>query len=177
MPRFEEMDAKTSFIAQMETESSPVVLINVFTVEPEDVPGFLRAWNADAAVMKQQPGFISTQLHKGIRSRIFVNYAVWESAADFKRAFGNPEFQAKMRDYPQAVAASPRLFQKVRRGPDLRGVRRRLPKLSAAGGLNGNLDILRQCSRSTCPPSSDSVAKKLVRTGPRNPVYRASLSV
>ena len=63
---------------------------------------------------KQQPGFISTQLHKGIGgSRVFVNYAVWESVADFKRAFNDPEFQARMQDYPSSVVASPHLFQKV----------------------------------------------------------------
>jgi heme-degrading monooxygenase HmoA len=49
--------------------------------------------------MKQQPGFISTQLHRSIAgSSVFVNYAIWETVDDFKRAFTNPEFQAKMKD-------------------------------------------------------------------------------
>jgi heme-degrading monooxygenase HmoA len=113
MPRFVEMDDRTTLMAQMEQESGTVILINEFKVEPEDEEQFLKVWAADAAVMKQQPGFISTQLHKGIGgSRVFVNYAVWESATDFKRAFNNPEFQAKMKDYPPN-AASPHLFQKV----------------------------------------------------------------
>ena len=88
MPRFVEMDDRTTLIDQMETGSGPVVLINVFTVEEKNEPQFLKAWSADVAVMKRQPGFISTQLHKGVGdSRIFVNYAMWESAEDFKRAF------------------------------------------------------------------------------------------
>ena len=64
--------------------------------------------------MKQQPGFISTQLHRCIGgSTVFVNYAVWESVEYFKRAFTNPEFQAKMKDYSPSAAASPRLIKKV----------------------------------------------------------------
>jgi hypothetical protein len=44
---------------------------------------------------------------------VFVNYAVWESTEHFKRAFGNPEFQSKLKDYPSSAVASPHLFQKV----------------------------------------------------------------
>jgi hypothetical protein len=44
---------------------------------------------------------------------VFVNYAVWESVEDFKRAFGNPEFQAKMQDYPSSAQASAHLVKKV----------------------------------------------------------------
>ena len=114
MPKYLEMDENTTFFAQMDQDLGTVILINEFTVAPEDTEGFLEAWTADAVVMKQQPGFISTQLHRGIGgSRVFVNYAVWESVADFKGAFNNPEFQARMQNYPPNVVASPHLFQKV----------------------------------------------------------------
>ena len=114
MPKYLEMDENTTFFAQMDQDLGTVILINEFTVAPEDTEGFLEAWTADAVVMKKQPGFISTQLHRGIGgSRVFVNYAVWESVADFKRAFNDPEFQARMQDYPSSVVASPHLFQKV----------------------------------------------------------------
>lgn len=111
---FVEMDGKTTLFAQMEQEIGTVILINEFTVAPEDAEQFLKAWAADAAVMKRQPGFISTQLHKGVGgSCVFVNYAVWGSVADFKRAFNNPEFQARMKDYPPNAVAAPHLFQRV----------------------------------------------------------------
>jgi heme-degrading monooxygenase HmoA len=68
-----------------------VVLINQFTVEPHEADQLLNAWAADAAWMKQQPEFISTQLHPGIGDRwVLINYAVWESTVYFKRAFTNP---------------------------------------------------------------------------------------
>ena len=64
--------------------------------------------------MKQQPGFISTQLHRALgESPTYLNYAVWESTAAFRAAFTNPDFQAKLSDYPSSAIASPHLFQKV----------------------------------------------------------------
>jgi heme-degrading monooxygenase HmoA len=108
------MDDRTPLVAQLDHEFGSVILINEFKMEPEDEEQFLTAWAADAAFMKRQPGFISTQLHKGVGgSRVFLNYAVWESVADFKRAFNNPEFRATIQNYPPDVVASPHLFQKV----------------------------------------------------------------
>ncbi len=114
MPKLVEMDEQVTLFKQMEENVSPVILINSFKVKPEDVDQLLQAWAEDAAWMKQQPGYISTQLHRGIGgSGVLVNYAVWESVEDFKRAFSNPEFQSKLGHYPSEVVASPHLFQKV----------------------------------------------------------------
>ena len=64
--------------------------------------------------MKQQPGFISTQLYRGIAgSSTFINYAIWESTSQFKQALSNPQFQAKMSDYPASAITSPHLFKKI----------------------------------------------------------------
>jgi quinol monooxygenase YgiN len=53
--------------------------------------------------MKQQQGFISTQLHRGIAgSTTFVNIAVWESAHALARAIRTPVFQAHLARYPTA---------------------------------------------------------------------------
>ena len=68
-------------------DNGPVILINKFSVVPEEFDQFLKGWATEAKKFKEQPGFISTQLHKGIGgSGTFVNYAVWESAAHFKEA-------------------------------------------------------------------------------------------
>jgi heme-degrading monooxygenase HmoA len=100
--------------AQMEENVSNVILINKLTVKPEDVDQLLRAWTADAAYFKQQPGFISTQLHRGIGgSCVFINYAVWESTELFKKAVKNAELQSRLEKYPPSVVASPHLFKKV----------------------------------------------------------------
>src|SRR5258707_8461307 len=65
---------------QLAIDAGPVVLVNVFTLDRVDEQTFLQAWQIDAAFMKQQPGFISTQLHRALgESPTYLNYAVWES--------------------------------------------------------------------------------------------------
>lgn len=114
MPQFREMDQRVTLRDQMAEDVGPVTLINTFTVDPDELGQLLRAWAADAATMKRQPGFISTQLYQGVgASSVLVNVAVWESADAFRRAFGNPEFQAALGAYPPSTVVSPHLFTKV----------------------------------------------------------------
>src|SRR5262249_7890600 len=99
---------------QIALDAAPIVLVNVFTLDGGDEEAFLEAWRDDAAFMRRQPGFVSTQLHRAIgASPTYLNYAGWDSTADFRGAFTNPEFQAKLSTYPPSAVASPHLFQKV----------------------------------------------------------------
>lgn len=99
---------------QLGIDAGPVVLVNVFTLDNADEQSFLQVWRDDAAFMKRQPGFISTQLHRAIGdSPTYLNYAVWESTAHFRAAFTHPEFRSKISAYPSSAVASPHLFQKV----------------------------------------------------------------
>jgi heme-degrading monooxygenase HmoA len=99
---------------QIAIDASPVVLVNVLTVDKADEQTFLKTWENDAAFVKRQPGFISTQLHRAVgESPTYLNYAVWESTAAFRAAFSHPEFRAKLALYPSSAVASPHLFQKV----------------------------------------------------------------
>jgi heme-degrading monooxygenase HmoA len=108
------MDPTVTLSDQLTQEVGPVVLINTFHVAPSDVEALLSAWAGDAAYLKTKPGYIATQLHRGIAgSTTFVNVAVWESVAAFRAAFGDPEFQATLTNYPNSAVASPHLFRKV----------------------------------------------------------------
>ncbi len=114
MPKFVEMDRTVALSDQLSTEDGPVVLVNTFVISPGDADRFLAAWTADAAIMKAQPGFIATQLHRGIAgSGTFLNYATWQSVAHFRSAFANPEFRTRLADYPEDATVSPHLFRKV----------------------------------------------------------------
>ena len=114
MPNFVEMAQAVTMGDQLKTEEGPVVLINTLVVPPEDADTLLAVWAKDAGVMKAQPGFISTQLHRDIAgSGVFLNYAVWQSVAHFRSALTNPEFQARLADYPDSATVSPHLFKKV----------------------------------------------------------------
>ncbi|MCG3776372.1 MAG: hypothetical protein JW395_3227 [Nitrospira sp.] len=108
------LDPSTPIFQQLSTEASPVVLVNIFHVAEADIPALLTAWEADANWMKQQPGYISTQLHQGIGgSTVFMNYAVWESVAHFRTAFTHIEFKAALEHYPSTAVASPHLFTRL----------------------------------------------------------------
>lgn len=114
MVQMVEMDEAVTLRQQMAQEISPVILINKFNVHPGEIKAFLGAWAEDAAFFKRQPGFISTQLHRGIGgSCVFVNYAVWESVAHFRQALSQPEFQEALKNYPPSTVGSPHLFEKV----------------------------------------------------------------
>ena len=109
-----EMDDRVTYVQQLQQETGPVVLTNTFNVAPEDADRLLAVWAEDAAFMKRQPGFISTQLHRGIAgSTTFVNVAVWESAEALRAAFSSPEFQAHAAHYPDSAVTKPHLFEKV----------------------------------------------------------------
>ena len=102
MVNFKELNDKVGITDQIQSnEDGSVVLINVFTVDPADEEALLAAWSHDAEFMKKQPGYISTQMHKGIGgSSTYVNYAIWENVECFRSAFSNPEFQNRIAEYP-----------------------------------------------------------------------------
>ena len=115
MVNFKELNDKVGITDQIQSnEDGSVVLINVFTVDPADEEALLAAWSHDAEFMKKQPGYISTQMHKGIGgSSTYVNYAIWENVECFRSAFSNPEFQNRIAEYPASAVASPHLFKKL----------------------------------------------------------------
>jgi heme-degrading monooxygenase HmoA len=102
MLTLQELDERVSIRDQLKDESDkPVVLVNVFHVAPEQTDTLIAAWADDARYFKTHPGFISTQLHRGIRgSGTYLNYAVWENVGSFRAAFANPIFQSKLQHYP-----------------------------------------------------------------------------
>ena len=108
------LDPAIPIFEQIQTEQSPVILVNVFTVAEGDIPALLAAWAEDAEWMKRQQGYISTQLHRGIAgSTVFLNYAVWESVAYFRAAFTHPSFKSALERYPSSAVASPHLFERL----------------------------------------------------------------
>ena len=114
MLQIKPLDPSVPIFQQLNTDVSPVVLVNVFQVAEADIPALLKAWEVDANWMKLQPGYISTQLHQGIAgSTVFMNYAVWESVAHFRAAFNHPEFKKALEHYPPSVVASPHLFTRL----------------------------------------------------------------
>jgi heme-degrading monooxygenase HmoA len=120
MAKFVEMDDKVKFKDQIEEKiMGSVILINKFNVAQGKVEQFLKDWGEDATNFKQQPGFISAQLHKGIgKSSVFINYAVWESMEHYKKAINKMLFKSKSRSPllkydDESLVISPHLFKKI----------------------------------------------------------------
>jgi heme-degrading monooxygenase HmoA len=93
----------------------PVILINPFEV-PEGASDeeFLAAWGTAAEYMREQPGFISSRLHRALapdaRFR-FINVAEWASPRDFQAAVTSERFRELARD---AGPSFPALYEVVR---------------------------------------------------------------
>jgi heme-degrading monooxygenase HmoA len=157
MLRFEEMDHHVTYRDQLLVdEEGPVVLINRFAVPPDQVERTIEVWSDDAAFMQRQPGFISTQLHRGVGgSSTLVNVATWESAAALRDAFSTPEFQARLARYPDGTITSPHVFSKV----SVPGIREHLEQ---PGGRPACLDRSVDWVRL---PGSGGVSSGLVREG------------
>jgi heme-degrading monooxygenase HmoA len=114
MVKIIEMDETVSLNQQFEEEVGAVILMNKFNVNPDEVDEFLKVFAETTNYFKQQPGFISAQLHRGIAgSSTFVNYVIWESVAHFKQAFDRPEFKSNMATLLPSTVMSPHLFKRV----------------------------------------------------------------
>ena len=109
-----DVDAGISFPEQLALDVGPIVLINRLQCDPGDVDQLVRCYQEDSMFMRQQPGFISAQLHRGVgASTTFVNVAAWESAAALRAAVTSPEFQAHLATYPPSATAAPHVFTRV----------------------------------------------------------------
>ena len=114
MVKIVETDEKVTLSTQLEEDIGAVILMNKFNVGHDEVEEFLKVFAETTRYFKQQPGFISAQLHRGIAgSSTFVNYVVWESVAKFKDAFNNLEFRSNMAGNLPNSTMSPHLFKKV----------------------------------------------------------------
>ena len=114
MVKIVETDERVTLEKQLNENTGPIVFMNKFNVNTDDVNEFLKRWAADGAEFKKQPGFISAQLHRGIAgSGTFINYAVWESASHLKNAVNNVDVRARISEYPASVIISPHIFEKV----------------------------------------------------------------
>ena len=114
MSHFKPMDPNFPIQQQLGIDAEPVVLVNVFTLDPADEADFLAVRKGNAGFMKRQPGFISTRPHRAPGdSPADFNCAPRESTDAFRAAFTHPEFVAKRPARPSSAVASPHLFQKV----------------------------------------------------------------
>ena len=92
-----------------------VILINPFEVPEEtDDEDFLRGWERAAVYMREQPGFVSSRLHRALRPDArfrFINIAEWATPQEFQAAVSSEEFRELAKGAGQG---SPALYEVVR---------------------------------------------------------------
>jgi heme-degrading monooxygenase HmoA len=110
-----EMDEKVPLSTQLQQNvNGGVVLIIKYTVNPDDEDQFIKTWASAAEITKKTSGIISSQLHKGTAgSRVFVSYHVFDSTEAIRQQYSNPDFPAKLSEYPSNVVGSTHVFKKV----------------------------------------------------------------
>ncbi len=114
MPTVVEMDRTVTLAEQLSDDGGPVVRVNTVVVPPPEADRLLAARTADAGIMRRQPGFVSTRLHRGIAGGgVFLNTAARDGLAAVRAAFANPAFRARLSDAPASATASPPLFRTV----------------------------------------------------------------
>ena len=97
-------------------------MANVTVINPFEVPQgreeeALSMWEVFADYFRQQPGYISTELHKAIGDGAkfhFINIAKWESAEAFQAALGKPELGEIAKGLPDDIPHYPGLYEVIR---------------------------------------------------------------
>ena len=70
-------------------------MVNVFTIEPEKQQAFLDALRAELdTVMRKQPGFIGSSIHRSFDGMRVLNYTQWESQEAFESSHRGADYLA-----------------------------------------------------------------------------------
>ncbi len=99
--------------ATIDVEAGCLTLINVYEVDPDRQAELKKALSeATETTIRHQPGFISVSIHGSLDGGKVVNYAQWQSKADFEAFMKKPETQAQLREFAGlAKSVAPSLYR------------------------------------------------------------------
>jgi quinol monooxygenase YgiN len=94
-------------MATLDPKDEYAVLINTFRVAVPDRAEELLALLAAATreTMRFRPGFISANLHLSLDRKRVVNYAQWQSRADFEAMLQQPDARVHMKKAADIAAS------------------------------------------------------------------------
>lgn len=108
-------DPATTYATQLDADhTGPIVLLNIFVMPSGRIDEAIAVWQKAAGIIKQKPGFISTQLHHAVGgANVVVDCAVWESIGALKAGTAAPEFRALIDGFPEGTTNMPCVLRKI----------------------------------------------------------------
>jgi len=104
------------------SRDTPVTLINVFTVAPEDQQRLLDLLaRATETSVRHAPGFVSATLHRGLDGTRVTMVAYWRSAEDYEAMRKDPAPLPYLQEALTIAEFQPGMYEAVRTyaaGPD-----------------------------------------------------------
>lgn len=89
-------------MATIAVNNEVITVIVIFSVESDRQQELIDAIAEFLETVKQQPGFVSANIHKSIDGVKVANYAQWRSQGDYQNFINNTEVQekaAKLREF------------------------------------------------------------------------------
>src|SRR5439155_21906128 len=88
-----------------------VTLINIFEVAPDRQAELVQLLERTTdEVMRHQPGFISSNIHRGLDGTRVANYAQWSSREAFDAMLANPDARREREALAKIGKGSPFLY-------------------------------------------------------------------
>ena len=95
----------------MDADHAPVVLINVFKVQPEKQDELIDLLTVLTRAQVGLPGFVSATLHRGLNGKTVANHAVWRSVEDWKAMTRNSAVADAMAPIMAIATFEPNLYE------------------------------------------------------------------
>jgi heme-degrading monooxygenase HmoA len=100
-----------------ELNMAKVIVINPFEVPEGKETSALEMWDKLADYFRQQPGYVSTKLHRAVHPGAWfhlINFSEWESAEHFQAALSSPQLQELAAGSSDEFPHYPALYEIIR---------------------------------------------------------------
>lgn len=99
----------------LDPDAGYVVLINIFTVEPDRADELLGALSrATEHGMRQRPGFVSANLHVSQDRRRVANYVQWRDQGDIDAMMSDPSAREHMKEAARLALSFDPIYYELR---------------------------------------------------------------
>lgn len=94
-------------------DARPIVLINVFTVQPEDQQRLCDLLIRATGEVRHAPGFLSARLHRGLDGQKVTMVAQWRSAKDYEAMRSAPGPRPFLKEALTFAGFEPGMYEAV----------------------------------------------------------------